>query len=293
MKNIAALLVLFLGALDINAQQTDVSFASSISFYHVMLGIIIILTIVLLLTVFVLHKAVFILKKETLGEKYNWAEEYELTTWEKLLSLKPLAAEKDIELDHNFDGIKELNNPIPPWFNVLFIGTIIFAVGYLFVFHIFGIGDLQAKEYDNELAQAKIQKEEYIKKVGNLIDENNVTLITDTKLLEPGKQIYISKCVVCHGENGEGKVGPNLTDEYWLHGGTIKDLFKTIEYGVPSKGMVAWANSLKPNEIQEVASYVLSLQGTNPIGAKEPQGEKALSAAAPTDSLKVDSMVKK
>jgi cytochrome c oxidase cbb3-type subunit 3 len=259
---------------------------AGIAFTAIMLWIIAILAVVLLITVFTLQRAVSSLKKELHSERH----EATLSTWEKLLSLKPLSAEKEIELDHNFDGIKELNNPIPPWFNVLFYGTVIFAFFYLIIYHVIDAAPLQTKEYQNEIAAAKLQKDEYIKKSGNLIDENNVTRITDkTKLGDAGK-IFAEKCAVCHGANAEGKVGPTLTDAYWLHGGTIKDIFKTIKYGVPAKGMVTWENVLKPNEIQQVASYILSLQGSNPPGAKEPQGEQTAesspdpSGATPKDT---------
>src|SRR5690606_18924375 len=123
-----------------------------------------------------------------------------------------------IEIDHEYDGIKELNNPIPAWFNVLFYGTIIFAVAYMAVYHISRSAPLQTEEYENELTAAKIAHEEYIKTAGNLIDENSVTVTEDAALLAQGQETYVSKCAVCHGNKGEGGVGPNLTDEYWLHG---------------------------------------------------------------------------
>lgn len=252
-------------------------------FHDVLIAIIAVLSLVMLLVVFTLQQVVIVLRKETLKEKYSHelAEEESLSSWEKLLSLKPLSAEKDIDLGHEYDGIRELNNPIPPWFNVLFYGTIVFAIVYLLLYHVFESTPLQAQEYKNELLVAEQQKADYVKKMGNLIDESNVTLIDDKSKLTAATEVYTQKCAVCHGEKGEGKVGPNLTDEYWLHGGDIKSVFKTIKYGVPAKGMVAWGNSLKANEMQELASYILSLQGTNPPGAKEPQGDKMVSETAP------------
>jgi cytochrome c oxidase cbb3-type subunit 3 len=121
------------------------------------------------------------------------------------------------------------------------------------------------------------------------VDENSVVLLKDAEKLKMGHETFMTRCAVCHGEKAEGKVGPNLTDKYWLHGGNIQDLFKTIKYGVPSKGMVSWENSLNGTQIQEVASYVLSLQGTNPPGGKEPQGtlmsdSTTVPAGTPVDS---------
>ena len=254
---------------------------TSVAFHEVMLGIIIaLLAFVLLLLVFTLQKVVYVLKKETLGESYD--ETTELSTWEKLLSLKPLAAEKEIELDHDYDGIKELNNPIPFWFNLLFGVTIVVGITYFLVYHVFESAPLQTKEYETELIEAEASKQAYILKAGNLIDENSVVLLVDAALLNKGKEIYVSKCVVCHGANGEGIVGPNLTDDYWIHGGDLQSIFKTIKYGVPSKGMVAWQNSLNGGQMQQLASFILTLQGTNPAGGKAPQGVKVTTAADST-----------
>lgn len=285
MKKILLSLLIITVAFSANAQSTATS--SGLTFYNVMLGLIFLLAVVLLITTITLQRTLTSLKKEIRGENYDDG----LSMWEKLLSLKPLSAEKDIELEHEYDGIKELNNPIPPWFNFLFYGTVVFAVCYLIVYHVIDAAPLQGQEYKNEMAAAKIQKDEYIKKAGNLIDENNVTLLTDGSKLEAAKKMFAEKCVVCHRADAGGQVGPNLTDEYWLHGGTVKDIFKTIKYGVPAKGMVSWENVIKPNEIQQLASYILSLQGSHPANPKEPQGEKmGGTAAAASDSTKTDSV---
>lgn len=254
---------------------------TDISMYQVLLGLIVVMLVfVLLLVAFTLQKVVYVLRKETLGESYE-SQEPELTFWEKLLNLKPLSAEKEVELDHDFDGIKELNNPIPFWFNLLFYGTIIIGFIYLAVYHVFEAAPLQAKEYEIAMVEAEQQKQEYIKKAGNLVDENNVVAMADASALDAGKQLFIGKCALCHGEKGEGKVGPNLTDEYWIHGGDVQSVFKTIKYGVPSKGMVAWQNSMNGMQMQQLTSFILTLQGTNPPGAKKPQGEKAVSTTEP------------
>lgn len=261
---------------------------ADMTFQYVWLTIMGLLLLVLLLLVFTLKKVVYIMKMEAAGGVYPKPED-EPSFWEKMLSLKPLSAEKEIELDHDFDGIKELNNPIPFWFNLLFGVTIVWAVAYFLIYQIYGIGDLQAKEYEKEMAAAEASKQEYVKSAGNLVDENTAVMLTDAAMIKEGEELFVSKCIVCHGDKGQGNVGPNLTDEYWLHGGDVKSVFKTIKYGVPAKGMVAWENSMSGAQIEQLTSYILTLQGTNPAGAKEPQGEKVeAAAAAPADSTQAE-----
>ncbi len=189
------------------------------------------------------------------------------------IGLAPMEKEKDILMEHDFDGIKELDNRIPPWFNYLFYGTIIFGIIYMLDYHVFKTGKLPAQEYQQEMHQAALHRAELIKS-GAFVNENTVTKLTDASALSEGKDIFIANCVACHGKNAQGIIGPNLTDQYWIHGGGIKNVFKTIKYGVPAKGMLTWEGKLNPREIQEVASYVLSLQGSNPPNAKAPQGQK-------------------
>jgi cytochrome c oxidase cbb3-type subunit 3 len=281
MNKIKLTAVLMLFASIAMAQTATTESAPTMEFHTILLGVIGILIFVLFLLVLTLRRVLYILKVESQGGVYPI--EVQQNFWENILSLKPLAAEKELELDHDFDGIKELNNPIPFWFNLLFYTTIAVAFVYLLVFHVFEVGSLQGKEYETEMANAEISRQEYIKKVGNLIDENSVVLLTDKNKIHEGAEIFTSKCVVCHGDKGEGKVGPNLTDEYWLHGGDVKSIFKTIKYGVPSKGMVAWQNSMNGSQMQELASFILSLQGTNPPGGKDPQGDKVVSTSPSTN----------
>lgn len=281
MNKIKLTAVLMLFASIAMAQTATTESAPTMEFHTILLGVIGILIFVLFLLVLTLRRVLYILKVESQGGVYPI--EVQQNFWENILSLKPLAAEKELELDHDFDGIKELNNPIPFWFNLLFYTTIAVAFVYLLVFHVFEVGSLQGKEYETEMANAEISRQEYIKKAGNLIDENSVVLLTDKNKIHEGAEIFTSKCVVCHGDKGEGKVGPNLTDEYWLHGGDVKSIFKTIKYGVPSKGMVAWQNSMNGSQMQELASFILSLQGTNPPGGKDPQGDKVVSTSPSTN----------
>jgi len=192
--------------------------------------------------------------------------------WTVINRSTPVENEDEILLDHDYDGIRELDSRIPPWFTWLFYITIIFAVYYMLSYHVFGTGKLMYEEYNDEMQAAALQRETLIKS-GTFINENTVTKLTDPKALEMGKELFSTNCVACHGTDGGGIVGPNLTDKYWLHGGGIKNVFTTIKYGVPNKGMISWQTQLNPNQIQQVASYVLSLQGTTPVAPKAPQGD--------------------
>lgn len=209
-------------------------------------------------------------EKEEKLQKAALRKEKMTATWRKLLGVRPIEEEKDIMIDHSYDGIVELDNPIPIWFNVLFYGTIAFGFVYLLVYHVFGIGMNQDQEYLHEMAVAEKQKQEYLAQAANLVDENTVEY--NAALAPAGKALYTANCAACHGANGEGTIGPNLTDRFWLHGGEIKDVFRTIKYGVPEKGMVPWEQTLTPGQIAEVASYILSLRDTNPANPKAAEG---------------------
>ncbi len=175
--------------------------------------------------------------------------------------------------DHDYDGIHELDNRMPPWLQSLFYLTIFFAIIYS-VIYFGGYGDLQIAELEKEIATAEIAKKAYIEKVGASMDENTVTLLlADDPGVAQGQTIFVEKCAACHGPDGGGGVGPNLTDEFWLHGGGINNVFKVIKYGVPEKGMISWEKQLSPTDIQKVASFLVSLKGTQPANPKEPQGE--------------------
>ena len=196
----------------------------------------------------------------------------------------PREKEGDITLDHNYDGIRELDNHLPPWWVNMFILTIIWAVGYMWFYHWGGTGLNQDDEYKTEVAEAKKEIAIALAGKANSVDEASVTALTDSGALGEGELTFKSLCAACHGQKGEGLVGPNFTDEYWIHGGGIKNVFKTIKYGVPDKGMIAWAAQLKPADMQKVASYILTLKGTNPPNPKAPQGviwQEEGAAAAP------------
>ncbi len=255
-----------------------------------------------------------------------------------------MTKEKDILLDHDYDGIKELDNDLPPWWLYLFYFTIIWGIGYLFYYHVFGIGDSSRVEYlkqmnpgmviTEEMAQSQFGYEspyaspavmtpllrkqlarfvgsdvpferliaeakrrasaDDLKKLNELfpgeqfspggyappepVSSGSASLADiepqmDEASLAAGKEVWMKNCIACHGVNGEGGIGPNMTDEYWIHGGSMADIVHIINVGVPAKGMIPWAGVLKPDEVTQVSSFILSIQGTNPSGAKEPQGE--------------------
>ena len=184
----------------------------------------------------------------------------------------PVSKEQDIMLNHEYDGIKELNNSVPPWLNYIFIGSLVFAIFYLLHFHVLGTGMSQFDEYSHEMEVASMEME-LLMQSGAFITEENVTPLEDEASLTAGKERFKKDCTPCHGVNAEGTIGPNLTDDYWIHGGKISDIFHTIKVGVPEKGMVAWGTQLNPKQMQELASYVLTLRGTNPPNGKAPEGE--------------------
>jgi cytochrome c oxidase cbb3-type subunit 3 len=206
------------------------------------------------------------------------ALDYRDSKWFKKLKAffvkdKPIEEEDTILLHHDYDGIRELDNVLPPWWVKLFYITILFAVVYLVQYHVLD-GKDQTAEFNAEMEDARIAVEEYRKTAKDLIDANTVTLLTEAGELAEGKKIFETNCAACHKADGGGSIGPNLTDDHWLLGGGIKNVFHTItEGGRDGKGMVPWKGTLKPSEIQKVASYVLSLQGTNPKDAKAPDGE--------------------
>lgn len=201
----------------------------------------------------------------------------------------PIEKEKDIMMDHEFDGIRELDNTIPPWFNILFYGTIVIAFLYVLNYHVFKMSGLSAEEYNDEMKVAAMQRDELIR-TGAFINENTVKLMTDDATITEGKTIFNTNCTVCHGPAGGGLIGPNLTDEFWIHGGGVVNVFKTIKYGVPVKGMISWQNQLNPKQMQAVANYILTLKGTNPANGKQPEGTIYTdSLTVKTDSVKTDS----
>ncbi|NRR90469.1 c-type cytochrome [Winogradskyella undariae] len=215
------------------------------------------------------EKAVFDANAQKPSKLLVWIQ----TTYIKLLGAKAIEEEHEIILDHNYDGIKELDNDLPPWWLYGFYVSIVFAIIYLIKYEVFD-ADNQFDELETEYAQAQIAIDEYKKTAKDLVDFNTVELLTETSDLNSGKKTFETNCVACHKIDGGGGIGPNLTDDHWILGGGIKNVFKTVsEGGRDGKGMIAWKQSLKPAEIAQVASYVLQFQGTTPAEPKAPEGD--------------------
>jgi cytochrome c oxidase cbb3-type subunit 3 len=232
------------------------------------------------------EKARYDSKKVSTPRIITWIQ----NTYKKLLGSKPIAEEHEIILDHNYDGIRELDNSLPPWWLYGFYATIIFGAVYLIRFHVFN-GENQFDELETEYAQAKIDIEEYKRTAKDLVDINTVTVLTDPSDLKAGQAIFEANCVACHMADGGGGIGPNLTDDYWILGGGIKNVFRTVsEGGRNGKGMISWKQSLKPAEMAQVSSYVLQFQGTTPAKPKDPEGEIWIAETAPTEDIPTEAI---
>lgn len=200
-----------------------------------------------------------------------------------------MAKETDTLLDHNFDGIQEYDNPLPRWWQGLFYGTILFSLIY-FPYYTLGLGPSSAEMYEEEMALALKAKSERVATqeaeqklvVGMDKDSNGmarngggqaaVSLEGNAEAVAAGQSIFATTCMPCHGDKGQGLIGPNLADNYWIHGNTYDDVVRIISNGVPDKGMIPWKSALNPTKIRQVTAFVLSLKGTNPPNPKTPQG---------------------
>ncbi len=212
---------------------------------------------------------------------------------DKKIFTKAVAIEKeaDILLDHDYDGIKELDNALPPWWKYGFYFTIVVAIIYLLNFHVFGYGKNPTEEYLAEVEQAKIQANSYASKNSENVDESNIQMPLKSGLDE-GKEIFSSICWTCHGKAGEGATGPNLTDAYWIHKGSLNDIFASIKHGYPDKGMQAWEKNFSPKQINNLAGYITTLQGTKPLNPKEPQGDLFIADKSNQGGISTDSLIK-
>jgi cytochrome c oxidase cbb3-type subunit 3 len=193
-----------------------------------------------------------------------------LSWWIRINKFKTMEQEADIDLGHNYDGIRELDNRLPPWWIYGFYVTIVFAAIYLWRYHVSHTAPLSKEEYELAVQKADQKVQDYLKQKGESVDENNVVLLGAADIAE-GKKMFQITCVACHNEGGAGNVGPNLTDDYWIHGGDIRSVFKTIKYGI--NAMPTWQNTYSNKQVAQISSYVKSLHGTNPANAKAPQGE--------------------
>lgn len=245
-----------------------------------------------LVTLFILFATIKnILGYETLkAERAAGLKPKEPTLFEKMNYQVAIEDEGSIMLDHDYDGIKELDNNLPPWWKYGFYLTIVIGIVYLINYHVTKTSPLQGEEYKISLKKAEAEIAEFMKTSANNVDENSVKLLTDAADVKAGKDIFVANCAACHLADGGGSVGPNLTDDYWLHGGSVKDVFKTIKYGWPDKGMKSWKDDFSPMQIAQLTSFIKTLKGTTPAKPKEKQGDfYSESSAAPADSTASDS----
>ncbi len=262
--------------------------------FYVAIGFIFVVVLLVLLVAVYMLQVIKVMTRQAAQEKaaklgIEYKEEPSLWSklWKESNDFVPLEKEADIMLDHNYDGIRELDNHLPPWWKWLFYLSIVFAVVYMIFYHVTDTLPLSNQEYEYEvaLAQEQARKLQASNPVA-AIDETNVTVVTDALAIADGKQTYLNNCASCHRKDGGGDIGPNLTDEYWKHGGDIKDIFKVVRHGVQGTNMIAWEGFISPEKMQNVASYMLTLKGTNPENPKKPEGD----IYKPAGEIKADSV---
>jgi cytochrome c oxidase cbb3-type subunit III len=264
------------------------------------LGVFLFLLIAIEIVVSAVDKVTFHLLTDEQKKQLEEAQSFSFAD-SKLMKMltrsKDIEEEADVMLDHDYDGIKELDNVLPPWWVYLFYGCIIFAVVYLVRFHV--IGDYtQAEEYEKEVALAEEAHAKYLLTAPDLVNVDNVELLTDAASIAEGKKVYeANNCISCHGQNLEGGIGPNLVDANWINGGGVKNIFRLVSEGSTNNPVMApWKDVIKPSDIQKLASYIVSLGGTNPANAKEAEGEvwvdevvtETETATTVSDSTKVE-----
>jgi cytochrome c oxidase cbb3-type subunit 3 len=173
--------------------------------------------------------------------------------------------------EHAFDGIQEYDNKLPNWWLWILYGSIVFSLAYWLVLHTIGAGDLPHAALEKDMiAAAELQLARAAE--GGLSNESLQLMTTIPARVAEGEALYLQYCAVCHQNDGSGSVGPNLTDDYWIHGNTPMDQHAVITNGVTAKGMAAWGNQLGPTRVELVTAYILTLQGKN-LPGKAPEGE--------------------
>ncbi|MFW5760174.1 MAG: cbb3-type cytochrome c oxidase N-terminal domain-containing protein, partial [Cyclobacteriaceae bacterium] len=267
------ILLMFFGvqAFAQTVENNSIAAGGGIDGFFVLLVLVFIVVLLILMVTLYLFYTINLLLQQQKAENAEVAAEPE-SFWKqmekKLTKAVPVEREKDVMLDHEYDGIRELDNHLPPWWTGLFYFTIAFGVVYLLVYHVFEFewAPLQEEAYEREMAEAEEQRA----LLANMVDESSVQVLTDESALANGKAIFDKNCAACHATDGGGNtIGPNLTDNYWIHGGDIRAVFTTIKYGVEGEGMAAWGKVLPPKELQEVASFIMvKLVGSEPMDPK-------------------------
>jgi len=258
------------------------------TFYTMMTTIFLELIVVAVL----INTLKYLLKTKDVKQPSVVVKPKEKTLLDKLSGAVDVEQEETIMLDHNYDGIRELDNDLPPWWKYGFYLTILVAVVYLINYHVAKTSPLQQEEYTMSLKKADAEIAEFMKTSANNVDESTVKMLDNPTDLATAKDLFISTCAACHGKFGEGTVGPNLTDDYWIHSGSIREIFKTIKYGWPDKGMKSWKEDFSPIQIAQLTSYIRTLRGTNPPKPKDKQGDLYIEEIIQSDStaLKSDSL---
>jgi cytochrome c oxidase cbb3-type subunit 3 len=233
---------------------------------------LIVINIILISVIFYLRRMfnnlLGLIKKQEETEKIEAVVAFKKIN-QVLSDVVPIEEEHTILMQHEYDGIRELDNNLPPWWVWMFFATIVFAVVYLLNYHVFKTSDLQVAEYEKEIKRSEKEVKAYLSKMSMNVDETNATLMTGDGDLDKGKALFETNCVTCHNPKGEGNIGPNLTDKNWIYGFDIKEVFKTIKTGTPN-GMPEHNSKFNPVQIQQVASFILSLPEAK---GKDPQGE--------------------
>lgn len=268
--------------------------SSQLTLLVILAIVLVVIVLLLILMVYLMSFISSVLRKDnpSVVDEPSWWETFkERFVTGKVDEVGGQEEKSKMMTDHSYDGITELDNFMPPWLQGVFVGTIIFAVVYFVNYSVLGNGPTGIEEYEEELkleaAAAEFRKANIL--AG--IDESSVVFDESEAALSAGKTIFETNCAACHASDGGGGVGPNLTDEYWLHGGSISEVFAVVKNGVVEKGMIPWQDQLSPEQMQQVSSYILTLKGTTPANPKEPQGDlfsPAVQNATPvTDSTSV------
>lgn len=244
--------------------------------FYLVMGIIAFELLIVFVLSFQLRKLLSLISNRPVAETVI-KPRIRISFWDRFNRAVSVEKEHDIMLDHNYDGIRELDNSLPPWWKYGFYLTIAISVVYIWYYHAGGNGPGSYDEYVAQVEKGEREKAAYLAKAANLVDENNVQML-DASGIASGASIFKTSCAACHANDGGGGVGPNLTDDYWLHGGSLQDIFKSIKYGWPDKGMKSWKDDFSPKQIAELTSYVKSLKGTQPLAPKEKQGEVYIEA---------------
>ena len=184
-----------------------------------------------------------------------------------------MSDDKEDEVVHEYDGIQEYDNRLPNWWLWTLYGTLVFGFVYWLGYQTFHALDNPRDTHEKEQAIARAAEIERMKNAGPVTAELLQKMSLDAKTTDTGKQVFTSTCAACHRADGGGNIGPNLTDKFWLHGSKPDDIYKTVEHGVPAKGMPAWEPVLGHDKVMAATAYVLTLKDTNASNGKAPQGE--------------------